>query len=392
MQIAEIEFLGFASGPPVVIQPYSLPENNAVLLGSTSHLSVGVGGSEPFTFQWTHAGTNVLDNGRISGAQTRVLNIGNVQYTDAGYYQLNITNAQGFYNNYPGGGADQNLTVIAVPTLLTNGLGWTAQGTPALTSPIINNNTLTLTYGAGSSARSAFFDSPTYIGAFQASFLYQDVGGGGADGATFCLQNDPRGPDALGGAGGGLGVSGITPSAELTFNIYDGSPGGVGISFGTNGANGNPYQSTAPVNLASGDVIAVTIVYGNGAFTVTLEDTTTSDRFTTNIPTGDLTTILGGQTAYVGFTGADGGISSTQTIANFQFVPLTSLSVHASGGNVVLTWPMLPAGYVLLTASDLANPTWGPCPSPVQVGGQNQVTIPASTAKQFYRLAIPLPQ
>jgi hypothetical protein len=392
MQLAEIELLGLASGPPVVVQPHSLPENNAVLLGTTTRLSVGVGGSEPFTFQWTHAGTNVIDNGRISGSQTRNLTIANVQYTDAGYYQLNITNAQGFYNTYPGGGADQNLLVVAVPTLMTNGLGWMANASTTPVSPVIDNNILTLTYGAGSSARSAFFDSPTWIGAFKASFIYQDVAGGGADGATFCLQNDPRGPAALGGAGGGLGVSGITPSAELTFNIYDGSPGGVGISFGTNGNNGNPYQSTTPVNIAGGNPIAVTVLYRNGAYNVTLTDTVTSDTFTTNIQTGDLTAVLGGQTAYVGFTGADGGISSTQTITDFQYVPLTALSVRTSGANVVVTWPMLPAGYVLQSRADLASGNWQPVPNPVvQVGGQNQVTLPASAAKQFYRLGIPLP-
>jgi len=102
--------------------------------------------------------------------------------------------------------------------------------------------------------------------------------------------------------------------------------------------------------------------------------------------------VLGGQTAYVGFTGADGGISSTQTITDFQYVPLTALSVRTSGANVVVTWPMLPAGYVLQSRADLASGNWQPVPNPVvQVGGQNQVTLPASAAKQFYRLGIPLP-
>jgi hypothetical protein len=393
MQLAEIELLGFASGPPVVIQPYSLAEENAVLLGTTTRLSVGVGGSEPFTFQWTHAGTNLVDSGRISGSHSRDLTIANVQYGDAGYYQLNITNSHGFYNVYPGGGADQNLTVIAVPTLMTNGLGWTANSSAAPVSPVIDNNTLTLTDGTAGTARSAFFDSLVSVVAFRASFVYQDIGGGGADGVAFCLQNDPRGPAALGGGGGELGLSGITPSAALTFNIYDGSPGGVGISFGTNGNNGAPYQSTAPVNIASGDPIAVTIVYQNGACQVTLQDTSTSDSFTTNIPTGDLPTVLGADTAYVGFTGADGGISSTQTIADFQYVPLTWLSVQASGANVLLTWPMLPAGYALQSKADLTSGNWQSVPNPVvQVGGKNQVTLPHTAAKLFYRLAIPLSQ
>ena len=62
------------------------------------------------------------DDGRISGSKSNVLVIANVQSSDAGYYRLNLTNNLGFYNGYPGGGADANLTVIAIPTFLTNGV------------------------------------------------------------------------------------------------------------------------------------------------------------------------------------------------------------------------------------------------------------------------------
>ena len=231
-----------------------------------------------------------------------------------------------------------------------------------------------------------------YIGAFQASFIYQDVSVGGADGIAFCLQNDPRGVAALGGAGGDLGVSGITPSAELTFNIYGGSPGGVGMSFGTNGGNGNPYNSTAPVDIASGDPIAVNVVYYNGVANVTLTDTTTSATFSTSLPVGSLPTILGAQTAYVGFTGAVGGVTSAQTITDFAFVPLTTLSVQVSGTNVVLTWPVQPAGYTLQSKSPITAATWQSVGAPVvQVGGLNQVTLPLGTGSEFYRLAITAP-
>jgi hypothetical protein len=391
MQVAEIEFLGIASGPPVVIVPYSLPETKVAVVGTTATLPVGVGGTLPFTYQWTFNGVNLANNSRIAGAQGNVLTITNVQFSDAGYYQLNITNSAGYYNVYPGGGADQNLLVVAGPTLFTNGLGWTTSGNPAPSSPIIDNNVLTLSEGA-TGARSAFFGTPMYIGAFQASFIYQDVSVGGADGIAFCLQNDPRGTAALGGAGGDLGVSGITPSAELTFNIYGGSPGGVGISFGTNGGNGNPYNSTAPVNIASGDPIAVNVVYYNGVANVTLTDTTTSDTFSASLPVGSLPTILGAQTAYVGFTGAVGGVTSAQTITDFAFVPLTTLSVQVSGANVVLTWPVQPAGYVLQSKSPITAATWQDVGAPVVQGnGLNQVTLPLGTGSEFYRLAITAP-
>jgi hypothetical protein len=388
MAVGEIEFLGIASGPPVVIAPYSLPENQLVVVGNTATMTVGVSGTQPFTYQWTHNGNNLADGARITGSHSNVLTITGAQFVDAGYYQLNITNSQGFYNTYPGGGADQNLTVIGGVTLFTNGMGWTVNGG----SGIINNNVLQLTDGALGTARSAFFNTPMYIGAFRASFIYQDALGGGADGMTFCVQNDTRGPAALGAGGGGLGVLGITPSAEFTMNIYDGSPGGPGISWGTNGGNGNPYSTPGTVNVASGDPIAVSLTYSGGSLAVTLTDTNTAATFTTNMPVGSIPAIVGAQTAYVGFTGADGGIASTQTITEFEFAPLTTLSATVVGGNVVLTWPLVPAGYTPQFRTDLTSGTWQNVTQPiVQVGGQNQVTVPSGGGHEFFRLNLVVP-
>jgi hypothetical protein len=230
-----------------------------------------------------------------------------------------------------------------------------------------------------------------YIGAFQASFIYRTPGGG-ADGVTFCVQNDPRGAAALGAAGGYLGVSGITPSAELTMNIYGGASGGMGISWATNGGNGTPYSTPGTVNLASSDNIAVGLTYLNGVLQVTLADQTTGDTFSTNMNVGSLPAIVGGQTAYVGFTGADGGISSTQTITDFQFVPLTTLAATVSGTNLLLTWPLVPGGYVLQSESDLTSGNWQAVTQPVNtVGGQNQVSVPLGAGKQFFRLTVAVP-
>jgi hypothetical protein len=390
MQFAELQLLGVASGPPVVITPFSLPETSVAVVGSTATFQVNEAGTLPITNQWTFNSGNLTDGGRISGSQSNVLTISNVLYSDSGYYQLNITNGAGHYSVYPGGGADQNLLVVADPTFFTNGAGWKLNG-----GAVISNNLLTLTDGANGEARSFFFKSPMYIGAFQASFIYQDVGGvdgNNADGFAFCLQNDPRGAAAVGGGGGALALSGITPSAALTFNLYTGSPGSIGISFGTNGGNGAPYNSAAPVDISSGDPIAVHVLYQNGVAQVTLTDTTSNLTFSTSIPVGSLTTLLGGQTAYVGLTGATGGVASTQTVTDFSFVPLTTLSVSASGGNVILSWPIQPVGYVLQSESNPTSNTWAPVGAAVtQVGGQNQVTIPAASSPQFFRVAIQVP-
>jgi hypothetical protein len=70
----------------------------------------------------------------------------------------------------------------------------------------LDDNVLTLTDGASSGARSIFFDNPQYISAFKASFVYKAAGNKTANGASFCLQNDPRAQFALGGDCNQLGV------------------------------------------------------------------------------------------------------------------------------------------------------------------------------------------
>ena len=380
-EVAILNINGASS--PIVVTPFSLPETNLVIIGGTTTLRVNEAGTLPITNQWTLNGANLTDNGRITGSTSNVLTITNIQASDAGYYQINLTNSVGSYSVYPGGGADQNLIVVAVPTFFTNGLGWLANG-----SATIDTNVLNLISGGGQ-ASSFFLNSTIYIGAFQASFIYRDVGGGGADGFTFCLQNDPRGAAATGGGGSALGVSGISPSAELTFNIFAGNT--PGMSFGTNGGNGTPYNVTTPVDISSGDSIAVQLIYLNGVLHVTLTDTNTSATYSTAI-SANLPAIVGGQQAYVGFTGASGGVASTQTITGFTYVPLTALTSHMSGANVVFNWPVVPGGYVLQSTPSLTSPNWQNDGAAVtQVSGQNQVTIPVGAGTRFYRLAIPVP-
>ena len=124
---------------------------------------------------------------------------------------------------------------------------------------------MTLTSGLLNTSRSVFYNAPLYTPAFAASFIYRDVGGGGADGVTFCLQNAANGAATLGGGGGGLGYFGITPSVALAMNIY--SPNTVGIALRTNGTLPSPggYSPTTPVNIASGNPIQVSLHYTGSA-------------------------------------------------------------------------------------------------------------------------------
>jgi len=85
-------------------------------------------------------------------------------------------------------------------------------------------------------------------------------------------------------------------------------------------------------------------------------------------------------------------VSSSETYAlAYEFFALP-LSLSRAGGNqVVLSWPLYPAGFVLEATSSLTPPvTWSPVnPAPVVTSNQNQVTVNAASSGQFFRLNRP---
>mgnify|MGYP005840337849 CR=1 FL=1 len=374
--------LTVVSGPPVIVTDLAAEE--VVYAGRTALLPVIINGTEPFTLQWQKNGGNLSDTARIIGSQSNILAIINSQPADNGNYQLaTIQNGQGSAQS-----AVQALTVQKIPAFTLNGAGWALNGVQGSTPypATMFNGVLALSESLGSTARSAWYKYPLFIGAFKASFVYQDVGGGGADGAAFVLQNDPRGTTALGGSGGSLGYSGITPSVALQINIYvNNTPG---IAFNTNGNTGG-YVATGDVNVSSGDPIKVDLTYIGGVVYLTLSNTITAATFSTTLPVGDLSERLGSNLAWVGFTGADGGTVSTQNISEFSYIPLPTMTVQPVGSDVVLAWPATIGGYKVQSANSLTAPVWADAGlTETLVGGQYQATVPAGSGSKYYRLVL----
>lgn len=383
--------LTVATGMPAITA--DVPPEVFVMENDTATIPVTVQGSLPISYQWQYNGANLADNGVYTGSQSsNVLTIAGAQPANAGSYQLIATNIYGAVTS-----SVSTVVVGTLPLSFNNGLGWQGEQTGGYTTTEMTNGLLTLTDGAGSEARSFFFDYPQYIGAFKASYTYQDVGGGGADGVAFVLQNDPRGASALGGAGGSLGVSGITPSCELEFNVYAGSADGLGYNIFTNGATGTNLKlgnGSATVEgtneLGSGDPINVSVSYANSTLTLTFVDTVDSYTFTTNINVGNLQTLLGGPTAYVGFTGADGGTTSTQVITNFTFASIPTEAIQIGNSSVMITWPSLVTGYSLLQSTNLVN--WTTVTNtPTVINSQYEVVMPAGSGNMFYQLILSAP-
>ncbi|MDE3068424.1 MAG: hypothetical protein KGJ60_12870 [Verrucomicrobiota bacterium] len=87
------------------------------------------------------------------------------------------------------------------------------------------------------------------------------------------------------------------------------------------GANNDGYTTPGNISLGSGDPINVTLYYANGNLAIAFKDTANGVTFSTNVSV-DLPSVVGGYTAYIGFTSGDGGAASTQIITNFVFYGL----------------------------------------------------------------------
>jgi hypothetical protein len=320
--------------------------------------------------------------------------LSNVAAVQPGSYALSVSNSSGA-NTSPA----LALNVENEPLFTTDGAGWTLNGGAS-----ISNGLVTLTDGVGGEQTSFFFDTPVYIGAFEASFTYQATGTAPiADGMTFCLQNAPGGPVIVGQAGGELGFGGFintsrdyfTNSAAIDFNINEANTNGYAFTINGQMTPNGPasgYTATGAVNLGSGDPINVDITYDGNKIKLTLLDSTASASFATNITVGPLwlPNILDAETAFIGFTAGTGADTSTQTVSNFSYTPLVPLSAQLTSSNnsVTIDWPTGIGGYVLQSTTNLAQTNWNTLAPPYNiVNGQYQVTEPA-TGSTFYRMKL----
>jgi hypothetical protein len=386
--------LNILSGAPTLVADVS-PLLVELPSGLPVTFSVSASGTEPFTYQWSSGGSPIA--GATSSSYSFDALLG------SNTYSVVISSSLGHVSS-------STAVVIGLPnpppsiTFNVNGTNWTLNQGPgwpgAPTNPCIVNGLLTLTDGTNGEACSAFYDFPQYIGGFTASYIYKAGGNRGADGTVFCLQNSGGTTNEVGDGGGDLGFYGITNSAGFEINLYTGSSGGAGIQFGTNGStpdSANPiaaYFYPGFVNYPAGDPTLVQLIYITNVLTAKLTDQTTGALFTTNFDV-NLEAAVGGSSAYIGFTGGDGGANSIQQVSDFVFsyytgvtLPVLSI-VRGTAGSVVISWPVQGStSFVLQQSAELLGP-WSTVSTPPVVSGTvNEVTLtPGATT--FYRLVNP---
>jgi hypothetical protein len=373
--VQQISSFTFTLKSPPAVAPAIIPNggvySNYVVVSLTSatpgsRIYYTLDGSAPTTASIFYSNAFVLTNSAMVTAIATKTNIAN-----------SLPSSAFFTVNSP---------FVTITSFGGAGAGWTTNGGAA-----ISNNLLTLTDGNNGEARSAFYNLRQPITNFSSRFVYQSTGG--ADGTTFVVQNAPGGAATVGGGGGCLGYCGIAPSAAVEFNLYSGN-GGTGTRLAISGAV-PAYTSTLPLDLDSGHPISVTLNYDGSVLFEHLVDQNTGRIFNTNYVVNIPNAVGNVGIAYVGFTGATGGLASTQTITNFTFgpyiafagVPAPTLTAAISGNQLVISWVTSPANYVLESTSTLSPPAWNPVPqAPVPANQQTTIAIPIGSGSTFYRL------
>jgi murein DD-endopeptidase MepM/ murein hydrolase activator NlpD len=222
------------------------------------------------------------------------------------------------------------LLAVCLPALVAfgqtpnYGTGFTSSGLTLNGGAAINGTRLRVTDGGKDEARSAFFNTPVSVANFSNTFTFQDMSAS-ADGLCFVIE--ASGPTAVGGDGGNLGYAGTsgalsTKSLCVSFDLYNNLTYSEISNTGlfTNGASpaGGAGSAAGSLSFQSGDVMSVQMNYNGTTLTMQITDTVTdatySTSFTVNIPS-----VVGGSTAYVGFTGGTGGLTAIQDILTWTY-------------------------------------------------------------------------
>jgi glucose/arabinose dehydrogenase len=197
-------------------------------------------------------------------------------------------------------------------------------------------------YGKGS----AFYKQALAIDrntSFSTQFQFQLTGGqgtNGADGFAFILQNSPNGATSLGAFGGELGYGGIGKSIAIEFDTYQNGydANNNNISILRDGDVGTPI-TTAPAafDLNSGNPLTAWVEYSSTTKTlqVFLANSNTKPATAALSTTIDLTTALGDR-AYLGFSGATGGLTNAEDIQNWTFSSNSQLITAATTSTIGL--------------------------------------------------------
>jgi hypothetical protein len=173
-----------------------------------------------------------------------------------------------------------------------------------------------------SQASSAWYPTVVNVQKFTTDFTFQlSAGSPTADGFTFAIQGNSTA--ALGGLGGGLGYFNVGKSVAVKFDLYsNGGEGTDSTGLYVNGADPiTPAvdMTSSGVDLHSGHVFSVHVVYDGTNLAMTITDTTNTALKFTQAWSVNIPWTVGANTAFVGFTGGTGGLTANQSVLTWTY-------------------------------------------------------------------------
>ncbi len=199
---------------------------------------------------------------------------------------------------------------------------------------------LRLTPPTDFTAGSAFYTTALDLSqSFQTRFQFSihDGSSAPADGISFIVQSDPRGPTAVqpGGPPGYIGYLGIAPSLAVELDIFHNGfeADGNHVAIIKNGDYSNNIDLTDPPFTLFGRPAYAWIDYDAVAKSLQVFVSRNSTRPSTPLLSyaTDLAAELGGGPAYVGFTGGTGSFNATQDILSWSFTAGSSSQLNPPG-------------------------------------------------------------
>jgi hypothetical protein len=177
---------------------------------------------------------------------------------------------------------------------------------------------------------SGIWESGGSLGVDAAGNLYFATGNGFGTGFS------PNGPASLGGGGGALGYQGIGQSLAVTFRAYDHSSTELGINGSfpgpQNNLSGTGIDFNGGAQASPRHVFQVTLSYSGTTLTEMIKDQVTSATVTETYNNVNIPALVGGSTAFVGFTGGTGGLNAQQDIQTWTFTPTSGTGIDHSAG------------------------------------------------------------
>ena len=191
---------------------------------------------------------------------------------------------------------------------------------------------LRLTPALGDQSGSAFLTDPVTLEAdasFSTSFSFQITGeaggigdgdGLGADGLAFVLQTVSN---TAGGSGGGIGYAGLADSVGIEFDTYDnGEISGNHVGIDLEGSTASVAVVDIPTRMNDGNIWYAWVDFDGvaDALEVRLAQVDVRPALPTLAATVDLATVLGGTTAFAGFTSGTGAGWGNHDIRTWTFI------------------------------------------------------------------------